>query len=99
MWSALPPPKTSLTAASLGHRREQSAAVRFHPEAAEREEPLPAGHEPLRPAEALTSPELEQAQVSTQNHCSEGGDGRRGARNQALKSSTNVFQEHAHMEL
>lgn len=80
-------PKTSLMATSLGHRGKQGAAVWFPPEAAEREEPLPAGHQPLGPAEVLPAPELEQAQVSLSNCCSEGGDGRRGARNKALENT------------
>ena len=45
--------KISLTATSLGHRGDQGAAVWLHPEDAEREEPLPAGHQPRRPPEAL----------------------------------------------
>lgn len=89
LWSTLLS-ETSLTATSLGHRGEQGAAVRFHPEAAEREEPLPAGHQPLGPAAVPPTPELQQAQVSIQDRCSEGGDGGRGARNKALEGATNT---------
>lgn len=89
----------SLTAISLGHRREQSAAVWFHPETAEWEEPLPASHQPLRQGEALSPPELKQVQDSAPNCCSERGDRRRGARYKALESSLNVDMRHLLMEL
>lgn len=89
--------RISLMATSLGHRGEQGAAVWFHPEDAEREEPLPAGHQPRRPLEALAPPELEQAEVSVQHRGSEGGDRRRGARNKALESRTNVCLGRSHM--
>lgn len=85
----------SLTAASLGHRGEPGAAVRLHPEAAEREEPLPAGHERLGPPEAPAPPQLQQAQASDPNHRSAGGDGGGGAGNQAVGSSTDVCMEHS----
>lgn len=84
-------------ATSLGHRGEQGAAIWFHPEDAEREEPLPAGHQPRRPAEALAPPELEQAEVSGQHRCSEGGDRGRGAGNKAVECGTSVCLGRLHV--
>lgn len=70
--------------AILGHRGQQAAAVRVHPEAAEREERLPAGHRAPRAAQPPPAPALQPAEVPFQDRGPEGGDGRRGAGHKAL---------------